>query len=77
MKNRIFLFLNVFIISLISAIIIAIYNFDKINSFMLEWENMTHPIEKFIFVFIVLLLLISLLVTILIDWIKKQFLSNK
>ncbi len=77
MKNRILLFLTVFILSLISAIIIAIYNFDKINLLMLEWANMTHPLEKFIFVLIVLLLMISIILTLLIDWIKKLVIKKK
>ncbi len=77
MKNKILVFITVFIISLITALIVAIYNFDILNSSIPEWSDVTHPIEKFVFVVLVSLIIISFIMTVLIEWIKKQFFQNK
>lgn len=77
MKNNILLFITVFIISLIIALIVAIYNFDVLNSSIPEWRNVTHSKVKFVFVVLVSLIIISFTVTVLIEWIKKQFFQNK
>lgn len=71
MKSKILVFIIVFITLFIASLIIAIYNFDVLNSLVPEWNNVTHSTGKFIFVTLVSLVIISLVVTILIDWIKK------
>ena len=73
MKNKILLFITVFIILLIVALIAAIYNFDILNSSIPQWRDVTHSTGKFIFVVLVLLILISFVVTMFIGWIKKLF----
>lgn len=73
MKSKIMLFISVFIILLIVALIAAIYNFDILNSSIPEWSDVTHPIEKFVFVVLVSLIIISFVVTMFIGWIKKLF----
>jgi uncharacterized membrane protein len=73
MKNKIPLFLTVLII----ATIIAIYNFDVLSAFVTEWNSEKHYFGKFIFVILVLVILFSLVVTFLIDWIRKIVFGRK
>jgi hypothetical protein len=67
MKNRIYLFLTVFVIELI----IVIYNFDILSSVVPVWHSGKHYFGKFIFVTLVLLILIAFIITFLIELIKK------
>ena len=73
MKNKIPLFIIVFI----TLLIIAIYNFDVLSSFVTGWTSGKHYFGKLIFVILVLLLLISLAVTLIIDWIRKKVFGRK
>ena len=73
MKNKIPLFLTVFIISFITAI----YNFDILISFVTGWTSGKHYFGKFIFVTLVLLTLFSLAATFIIDWIGKIVFRRK
>lgn len=71
MKSTILLFITVFTISLVITLMIGIYNFEILNSSNPEWQKVNHPIEKFLFVVVVSLILISLIITVLIIWFKK------
>jgi len=73
MNIKIPLFLTVFLISLI----IAIYNYDVLSTFVTEWHSGKHYFGKFIFVTLVLLSLFSLVVTFIIVWILKRVLQRK
>ncbi len=73
MKNKIPLFLTVFIISMI----IAIYNFDVLSTFVTEWHSGKHYFGKFIFVILVLVSLFSLAVTFIIELIGKMVFHRK
>jgi hypothetical protein len=73
MKNKIPLFIVVFVISLI----MAIYNFDVLSSFVTGWPSGKHYFGKFIFVTLVLITLFSLAVTFIIDWIIKVVFQRK
>jgi hypothetical protein len=73
MKNRIYLFLTVFVIELI----IAIYNFDILSSVIPIWHSEKHYFGKFIFVTLVLMILIALIVIFLIEWIKNIIVQIK
>lgn len=77
MKNNILLFITVFIIATIITLMIGIYNFEIIHSSMPEWQKVNHPMEKFFFVVLVSLIIISLIITVLIEWIKKLFFQRK
>lgn len=73
MNSKVPLFLTVFLISLI----IAIYNYDVLSTFVTEWHSGKHYFSKFIFVTLVLLILFSLAVTFIIDWIIKIVFQRK
>lgn len=73
MKNKIPLFTIVFMTSLI----IAIYNFDVLSSFVTGWTSGKHYFGKFIFVTLVLITLFSLVVTFIIDGIIKIVFGRK
>jgi len=73
MKNKIPLFIIVFIISFI----IAIYNFDVLSSVVPSWHSGKHYFGKFIFVILVLLFLFSLIVTFIIGLIRKIVFQRK
>jgi hypothetical protein len=73
MKNKIPLFMIVFITSLI----IAIYHFDVLSSFVTEWTAGKHYFGKLIFVIIVFTVLFSLTLTFIIDWIIKIVFGRK
>jgi uncharacterized membrane protein YedE/YeeE len=73
MKNKISLFIIVFIISMI----IAIYNFDVLSTFVTEWHSGKHYFGKFIFVILVLVILFSLAVTFSIELIRKIVFQRK
>ena len=73
MKNKISLFIVVFVISLI----VAIYNFDMLSSVVPSWHSGKHYFGKFIFVTLVLITLFSLAVTFIIDWIIKIVFQRK
>jgi len=73
MKNKILVFITVFILLLIVALFFAIYNFDIINSSIPEWRNVTHSTGKFVFVVLVSFIITSFVVTMIIEWIKKLF----
>lgn len=73
MRNRIFLFLTVFLVLLV----ISIYNYDILSSLVPGWHAGKHYFGKFIFVTLVLLLLISFLVTVLVELIKKIIFRTK
>ena len=77
MKNNILLFITVFIIATIITLMIGIYNFEMLNSSIPEWKKVNHPMEKFFFVVLVSLIIISLIITLLIEGIKKLFFQNK
>ena len=73
MKNKIPLFIIIFITSLI----IAIYNFDVLSSFVTSWTPGKHYFGKLIFVILVLLILLSLALTFIIEWIRKIVFQRK
>jgi len=73
MKNKISLFIIVFITSLF----IVIYNFEVLISVVPFWQSGKHYFVKFIFVALVLLILFSLAVTWIIDWIIKIVFQRK
>jgi hypothetical protein len=73
MKNKISLFIIVFITSLF----IAIYNFEVLSSVVPIWHSGKHYFVKFIFVTLVLLILFSLAVTWIMDWIIKIVFHRK
>ncbi len=73
MKNKIPLFTVVFIISFI----IAVYNFDVLSSVVPSWHPEKHYFGKFIFVILVLLFLFSLIVTFIIEFIRKIVFQRK
>jgi len=77
MKSTILLFITVFIIATIITLMIGIYNFETLNSSIPEWEKVNHPMEKFFFVVIVSLIIVSLIITVLLEWVKKLFFQNK
>lgn len=77
MKSTILLFITVFIIATIITLMIGIYNFETLNSSIPEWQKVNHPMEKFFFVVIVSLILISMVITVLLEWIKKLFFKRK
>lgn len=77
MKSNIIFFITVFVISIIISLMIGIYHFEILNSSVIEWQNINHPIEKFVFVIVIALILISLTITVLAGWIKKVFLKKK
>jgi hypothetical protein len=77
MKSTILLFITVFIIATIITLMIGIYNFETLNSSIPEWQKVNHPLEKFFFVVLVSLIIISLIITVLLEWIKKLFFQNK
>lgn len=77
MKSTILMFITVFTISIVITLIIGIYNFEILNSSIPEWQKVNHPIEKFLFVVLVSLILISLIITALIGWLKKLLFQNK
>ena len=76
-KSTILLFTTVFTISIFITLMIGIYNFEIVNSSIPQWQKVNHALEKFVFVLLVSLILISLLITVLIKWIKKLFFQNK
>ncbi len=67
MKNRIYLFLIVFV----AALIIAIYNFDSLSSVIPSWQSGKHYFAKLVFVTVVLVIVFSLIVTFFIELIKE------
>jgi len=73
MKNKIPLFLTLFMLSLI----IAIYNYDILSSVVPRWHAGKHYFGKFIFVTLVFLIFISLILTFLIEFIKKTIFQIK
>lgn len=77
MKSTILLFITVFTISIVITLIIGIYNFEILNSSIQEWQKVNHPIEKFVFVVVVSLILISLIITVLFGWLKKLLFYDK
>ena len=76
-KNTILLFTTIFTISIVVTLMIGIYNFGILNSSISEWQKVNHPIEKFVFVVLVSLIIISLVIMVLMGWIKKLFFQNK
>jgi uncharacterized membrane protein (DUF106 family) len=77
MKSTILLFITVFTISTVITLIIGIYNFEILNASIQGWQKVNHPIEKFVFIVVVSLLLISLIITAFIGWLKKLLFQNK
>ena len=77
MKSTILLFITVFIIATIITLMIGIYNFETLNSSIPEWQKVKQQMEKFFFVVIVSLILISVVITVLLEWIKKLFFKRK
>lgn len=77
MKSTILLFITVFTISIVLTLMVGIYNFEILTSSIPEWQKVNHPIEKFVFVVVVSLILISLIITVLIQWFKKLLFQNK
>lgn len=77
MKSTILLFITVFTISIVITLMVGIYNFEILNSSIPAWQKVNHPMEKFFFVVIVSLILLSIIITILLEWIKKLFFQRK
>jgi len=73
MKNKIPLFLIVFL----TSIIIAIYNFDVLSTFVTEWQLGKHYFGKLIFVIVVFTVLFSMALTFIIEWIRKIVIGRK
>lgn len=77
MRSTVLLFIAVFTIAIFITLIIGIYNFEVLNSSVSEWQKVNHPIEKFVFVIVVTLLLISVIITVAIRWLKRLLFQNK
>ncbi len=77
MKSTILLFITVFTISTVITLIIGIYNFEILNASIQGWQKVNHPIEKFVFVIVVSLVLISSIITVLLGWLKKLLFQKK
>lgn len=77
MKSTILLFITVFTISIVVTLMIGIYNFEILNSSIPKWQKVNHPIEKFVFIVVVSLVLISSIITVILGWLKKLLFQNK
>ena len=77
MKSTILLFITVFTISTVITLIIGIYNFEILNASIQGWHKVNHPIEKFVFVIVVSLVLISSIITVILGWLKKLLFQKK
>ena len=73
MKNK----LPLFIIIFITTLIIAVYNFDVLSSDVTVGTPGKHYFEKLIFVILVFTVLFSLTLSFIIDWIIKIVFGRK